>query len=125
MTTRFEKSDALKGSLTPPPDKSISHRAALLSAMASGTSRVSGYLDSADTRSTLAAVEELGAQVKKVDGPRGSLDLEIEGIGLRGPSENAGSGPVAIDVGNAGTLMRLLPGWLAGQPVGAWTSGWR
>ena len=87
--------------------------------MASGTSHVSGYLDSADTRSTLAAVEALGAGSRS-RGPRGSLDLELEGIGLDGPAENAGAGPVAIDVGNAGTLMRLLPGWLAGQPGGAW-----
>ena len=117
---RFETSGALEGSLTPPPDKSISHRAALLSAMASGTSTVSCYLDSADTRSTLAAVEALGARVKTAVGPHGSLDLEVDGIGLDGPSKHPGPDPVAIDVGNAGTLMRLLPGWLAGQPRGVW-----
>jgi len=121
--SKFEPSGPLAGSLAPPPDKSISHRAALLSAMASGTSHVSGYLDSADTRSTLAAIEALGAQIniKTTDGSDGSLDLEVEGIGLHGPSEHAGADPLVIDVGNAGTLMRLLPGWLSGQPEGAWT----
>lgn len=105
----------------PPPDKSISHRAALLAAMADGTSRISGYLDSADTRSTLAAIEKLGARARIAGGPNGSLDVEVEGIGLEGPARNAGSEPVAIEVGNAGTLIRLLPGWLAGQRAGAWT----
>ena len=121
MTTRFETSGPLAGTLTPPPDKSISHRAALFSAMASGTSHVSGYLDSADTRSTLAAITALGARIEVADGPRGSLDVEVEGIGLEGPAKNATTEPVAIDVGNAGTLMRLLPGWLAGQTSGVWT----
>lgn len=118
--TRFDPSGPLRGSLTPPPDKSISHRAALLAAMANGTSQISGYLDSADTRSTLAAIERLGAKVETTEGPNGSLDLKVEGIGLDGPSRNAGPEALEVDVGNAGTLMRLLPGWLAGQPSGAW-----
>jgi 3-phosphoshikimate 1-carboxyvinyltransferase len=117
----FEPSGALEGSLTPPPDKSISHRSALLAAMADGKSRISGFLDSADTRSTLAAIERLGATVETAGGPHGSLEVEVEGIGLDGPAGNAGPEPTQIDVGNAGTLMRLLPGWLAGQSAGAWT----
>lgn len=88
--------------------------------MADGTSNVSGYLDSADTRSTLAAVSKLGARVTATEGPNGSLDVEIDGIGLEGPARSASSETVAIDVGNAGTLIRLMPGWLAGQPNGAW-----
>lgn len=119
-TVRFAPSGALKGSLAPPPDKSISHRAAILGAMATGSSQVTGYLDSADTRSTLAAVERLGARVSASQGGAGSLEVEIEGIGLHGPAERVQDGAVAIDVGNAGTLMRLLPGWLAGQGAGAW-----
>ncbi|MDQ3729896.1 MAG: 3-phosphoshikimate 1-carboxyvinyltransferase [Actinomycetota bacterium] len=117
---RFEPSGALSGSLTPPPDKSISHRAALLGAMATGESRITGYLDSADTRSTLAAVDALGASVASSSGANGSLDVEVQGIGLDGPAKSAGADPLEIDVGNAGTLMRLLPGWLAGQPEGGW-----
>jgi 3-phosphoshikimate 1-carboxyvinyltransferase len=73
---------------------------------------VSGYLDADDTNSTLAAVQALGALVE-----RGADAIRIRGTGLRAAA------PVdrPIDVGNAGTLMRLLPGWLAGQPDGAWT----
>jgi len=106
---RFGPCGPLRGSLRPPPDKSVSHRAALIAAMGEGETAIEGYLDAADTRSTLAAVEALGAEV--TDGP----DLRIRGVGLRGAA------PVAIDVGNAGTLLRLLPGWLAGQETGAWT----
>ncbi len=119
--TRFEPSGALRGGVVPPPDKSVSHRAAILAAMAPGESRITGYLDSADTRSTLAAVEALGAGVEISAGEApGALEVRVRGIGLRGPAANAGAEPLRIDVGNAGTLLRLLPGWLAGQPAGAW-----
>jgi len=122
--TRFDPSGPLRGDLRPPPDKSISHRAALIGTMTEGTVEVTGYLDSADTRSTLDAVRALGGQVEDVgpsDGP-GGIDLHITGIGLRGPGErfDATREAVAVDVGNAGTLLRLLPGWLAGQGTGAW-----
>ncbi len=118
---RFEPSGPLSGALRPPPDKSISHRAALLAAMAEGNSAVTGFLDSADTRATLRAVEALGSIVEVEEAATaGALDLRIEGIGLRGPGERAGPNPLPIDVGNAGTLLRLLPGWLAAQGAGAW-----
>jgi 3-phosphoshikimate 1-carboxyvinyltransferase len=118
---RFEPAARLTGSLVPPPDKSISHRAALLGAMSSYPTRISNYLDAADTRSTLAAVSRLGALVQtrpaplrqeggKAGGP-GALEVVIRGTGLREALEPA----EAIDVGNAGTLLRLLPGWLAAQ----------
>ncbi|HEY4779716.1 MAG TPA: 3-phosphoshikimate 1-carboxyvinyltransferase, partial [Solirubrobacterales bacterium] len=111
--TRFDPSGPLRGSLRPPADKSISHRAALIAAMAEGETRIEGYLDAADTRSTLAAVTALGARVG--DAGPGLEGLRIGGVGLRGPH------PATIDVGNAGTLLRLLPGWLAGQDGGRWT----
>ncbi len=111
--TRFDPAGSLRGSLSPPADKSISHRAALIAAMGEGETRIDGYLDAADTRSTLAAVEALGARVRADHGPRG--ELLIEGVGLRG------AGPATVDVGNAGTLLRLLPGWLAGQVGESWT----
>jgi 3-phosphoshikimate 1-carboxyvinyltransferase len=128
VTTRFEPSGPLRGSLRPPSDKSISHRAALIAAMGEGETVVEGYLDAADTRSTLAAVEALGARVeiggaglsriaarsRPVGGERG-VAVRVHGVGLRGPA------PAPIDVGNAGTLLRLLPGWLAGQEEGEWT----
>jgi 3-phosphoshikimate 1-carboxyvinyltransferase len=113
--TRFDPSGPLRGSLRPPSDKSISHRAALIAAMSEGETPVRGYLDAADTRSTLRAIEALGARVEGADPAHIAGELRIHGVGLRGAS------PAAIDVGNAGTLLRLLPGWLAGQEEGSWT----
>jgi len=101
--------------------------------MGEGETRISGYLDAADTQSTLDAVQELGAGVVPIsetltmevppgwEGPRPEKSVargygvRIKGVGLRGP------GSARIDVGNAGTLLRLLPGWLAGQEGGRWT----
>jgi 3-phosphoshikimate 1-carboxyvinyltransferase len=123
MTTRFAPAGPLRGEVAAPPDKSLSHRAALLGAMSSTPVRVTNHLDAEDTNSTLAAVRALGADVEA-----GSDGLVIRGPGLRGAGasgRSATSEPVpdrgVIDVGNAGTLMRLLPGWLAGQDGGAWT----
>jgi 3-phosphoshikimate 1-carboxyvinyltransferase len=122
MSERFEPSGPLRGSLRPPPDKSISHRAAIIGAMADGVTRVRGYLDSDDTRSTLEAVRALGAEVgEEASEIPGSIDIDVLGIGLRGPAERHPGGDVSIDVGNAGTLLRLLPGWLAGAGSGTWT----
>ena len=113
---RFDPAGPLHGELTPPPDKSVSHRAALIGAMAEGPTRITDYLDSADTRATLGAVSAVGAEVREGESDdHGGLFVEIEGIGLRGPR------PASIDVGNAGTLLRLMPGWLAGQSGGEWT----
>ncbi len=112
--TRFDPSGPLRGALRPPSDKSISHRAALIAAMGEGGTMIEGYLDAADTRSTLAAVEALGARVEAgVDGSVSS-QLRVHGVGLRG-AESAD-----VDVGNARTLLRLLPGWLAGQEGEDW-----
>ena len=112
---RFEPAArGLAGSLRVPADKSISHRAALLGAMSSGPVRVRNYLDAADTNSTLAAVQALGARVERGSAPG---ELTIHGVGVDGPREL----DRPIDVGNAGTLMRLLAGWLAGQSGRAWT----
>jgi 3-phosphoshikimate 1-carboxyvinyltransferase len=103
---RFEPARGLSGELRAPADKSISHRAALLGAMASEPVRIERYLDAADTTSTLQAVQALGALVEQ----RGE-EVVVRGTGLREAREPEGP----IDVGNAGTLLRLLPGWLAAQ----------
>jgi 3-phosphoshikimate 1-carboxyvinyltransferase len=103
---RFEPAARLSGQLRAPPDKSISHRAALLGAMASEPVRIERYLHAADTDSTLQAVRALGALVEE----HGD-DVVVRGTGLREAREP----PQPIDVGNAGTLLRLLPGWLAAQ----------
>ena len=84
--------------------------------MAEGPTRITGYLDSADTRATLRAVAAVGAEVREGDADEhGGLFVEIEGVGLRGARS------AEIDVGNAGTLLRIMPGWLAGQAEGEWT----
>jgi 3-phosphoshikimate 1-carboxyvinyltransferase len=120
--TRFAPSGPLRGTLRPPPDKSISHRAALVAAMGEGTTAIEGYLDAEDTRATYRAVQQLGAGVERSHGEHpGAIDLSIGGIGLRGPGGRWRGGDDEIDVGNAGTLLRILPGWLAGQGTGTWT----
>jgi 3-phosphoshikimate 1-carboxyvinyltransferase len=106
MNARFEPARGLTGELRAPPDKSISHRAALLGAMASEPVRIERYLHAADTDATLAAVQALGALVEVRE-----EEVVVRGTGLREAREPDGP----IDVGNAGTLLRLLPGWLAAQ----------
>lgn len=99
----------LSGAVRVPGDKSISHRSVLFSAMAEGTSHVSGVLDSADVRSSIGAVCALGAEVNLEKQPDGSLAGDIRGWGGLGPSQPEG----AIDCGNSGTTVRLLMGVLA------------
>ena len=106
MNARFGPSGPLRGTLRVPPDKSISHRAAIIGAMAPEPVRIRNYLNAADTNSTLAAIRQLGAIVEQR-----TDELVIRGVGLRHAQQPSDR----IDVGNAGTLMRLLPGWLAIQ----------
>src|SRR5215212_8880168 len=106
MSVKVEPAVSLLGDLAVPGDKSISHRALLLGAVGEGQSRFTGFGASADTLSTAAAVRALGAEVE-VDRD----EVRVGGVGLRGLRA-----PVEpIDCGNAGTLMRLLPGLLVGQ----------
>jgi 3-phosphoshikimate 1-carboxyvinyltransferase len=104
---RVEPAVAVEGHIRVPGDKSISHRALLLGAVSDGETRIEGFGRSGDTEATLAAVRALGAEVDEHD-----VDtLTVHGRGLRGleaPQEE-------IDCANAGTLIRLLPGLLAGQ----------
>lgn len=113
---RFDPAAGLIGELAPPPDKSLSHRAAILAAMSDSEVRVERYLRSADTESTLHAVAALGADVSESSAGPGALDVTIRGVGLRAVRNPR----KPIEVGNAGTLMRILPGWLAGQGSGYW-----
>ena len=106
MNVHIGPAERIKGRLTAPADKSISHRAAILAAMADEPVLITNYLEAADTLSTLEAIQQLGALVERRD-----EGLMIRGVGLR----NAQATATPIDVGNAGTLIRLLPGWLAGQ----------
>src|SRR4051794_7088496 len=104
---KIEPATALRGHISVPGDKSISHRAVLVGAIAEGEMRIEGFGRSADTESTLAAVRALGVTVHEED-----VDaLRVEGAGLRGLREPG----EPIDCGNSGTTLRLLAGILAGQ----------
>jgi 3-phosphoshikimate 1-carboxyvinyltransferase len=104
---RVDPVSALEGHVAVPGDKSISHRAVLIGAICDGETRISGFGRSGDTEATVAAARALGVEVDEVD-----VDtLVVGGVGLRGLREPAGP----LDCGNAGTLMRLLPGILVGQ----------
>jgi 3-phosphoshikimate 1-carboxyvinyltransferase len=106
VNVRFDPVRRLRGEIEPPADKSISHRAAILGAMNAEPVRVTNYLEAQDTISTLNAMQALGALVE-----HRPEEVVIRGVGLR----EARVPDEPIDVGNAGTLMRLLPGWLAAQ----------
>lgn len=99
----------LDGAAVVPGDKSISHRAIMFAAMAQGTSRLTGVLDSADVRSTIAAMSALGATVALERQIDGSLAGGITGWGSDGPKQPS----EPIDCGNSGTTARLLMGILA------------
>jgi 3-phosphoshikimate 1-carboxyvinyltransferase len=106
---RFSPAGAISGELTVPGDKSISHRAVMVASLCDGVVAVEGFGASADTMATVAAMRSLGVEVE-IEGPQGDA-LRVHGVGLRGLR----APPGRIDVQNAGTLMRLLPGILAGQ----------
>jgi 3-phosphoshikimate 1-carboxyvinyltransferase len=106
-TARVEPVARLVGHIAVPGDKSISHRAVLIGSLCEGETRIAGFGRSEDTEATIAAVRELGADVYEHD-----VDtLRVFGVGLRGLRSPSRS----IDCRNAGTLMRLLTGVLAGQ----------
>jgi 3-phosphoshikimate 1-carboxyvinyltransferase len=104
--TAVAPAQSLRGDVAVPGDKSISHRALLLGAIAEGRSEIRGFGRSADTLSTASAVASLGAGIED-DGET----IAVEGRGLRGLRDPGRP----IDCGNAGTLIRLLAGILAGQ----------
>ena len=115
MRLRVEGGGApLRGELTPPGDKSISHRALILASLASGTSRIEGLLDAADVRATAQACRQLGAHIADADGA-----VNVEGVGTAGLKAPRGR----LDMGNSGTAMRLLAGVLAGQPFDSELTG--
>ncbi|MCW0199123.1 3-phosphoshikimate 1-carboxyvinyltransferase [Sphingopyxis sp.] len=105
----FSASVPLKGRIAIPGDKSISHRALMLSALAVGTSRVTGLLEGHDVLATAAAMRAMGASIERT----GDGEWEIDGVGVGGllqPRE-------AVDMGNSGTSTRLLMGLVASHPI--------
>lgn len=100
------RASRIRGRLVMPGDKSISHRAAMIAALAEGTSSLRNYSTSADCAATLSCLQQLGVRIE-----RSRSEVLVHGVGLHGfvaPRE-------PLDCGNSGTTMRLLAGILAGQ----------
>ena len=97
----------LHGNVRVPGDKSVSHRALMLAAIADGESRISGFLEGEDTRATAAVLARLGVRIETPS----AGERVVHGVGLHGLRGSSQS----LDCGNAGTGMRLLTGLLAGQ----------
>ena len=109
---------SISGVIEPPGDKSISHRYAILAALARGRSEISHYSAAADCRSTLDCLERLGIPVEQT-GRNGSSRVLITGAGIDGLRASRRS----LDAGNSGTTMRLLAGVLAGQHFDSMLTG--
>jgi len=105
----------MSGEVRVPGDKSISHRSIMLGALANGTTRVKGFLEGEDALATLAAFRAMGVEI---DGPENG-NVTVHGVGLHGLTAPA----EALDLGNAGTGMRLICGLLAGQAFDAKLTG--
>jgi len=111
MHFRVQPSSLAGGNVVVPGDKSISHRALMLAAIAEGSSEISGFLAGQDCLCTLAALRAMGVRVDTL----GDTTLTVHGVGLRGLQRP--SGP--LDMGNSGTAMRLFAGLLCGQAFGS------
>lgn len=115
VSFRIAPSSSLKGPVRVPGDKSISHRAAILGALADGITELSGFLEGADCLATVAVLRAMGVAV---EGPKAGR-ITIQGVGrdgLKAPT-------TALDMGNSGTALRLLTGVLAGQPFSSVVTG--
>ncbi len=108
-------SDALSGTAKLPGDKSMSHRALLLSALALGETRITGLLEGEDVLRTAAALRACGVRLER----QADAAWRVEGLGVGGLSQPS----QVLDLGNSGTAVRLLMGVLAGQPIRAFLTG--
>ena len=97
---------AITGRFTVPGDKSISHRALMLGAIAEGETTIHGFLQGEDTLATAQAFRQMGVEIHNDGGV-----VRVKGVGLHGLSKSE----VAIDLGNSGTSVRLMTGLLSGQ----------
>lgn len=107
----FVHAGPLTGTLTVPGDKSISHRALMLGALAVGESRITGLLEGEDVLATAAAMRAMGARMTRSD----DGEWRVHGVGVGGLMQPAG----ALDMGNSGTSTRLLMGLMASHPITA------
>ena len=109
MTGSYEASPAgpIQGSIRVPGDKSISHRTLMLAGIADGRSEIEGFLPSEDCRASMRAMRALGVSIAET----GATHVIVEGVGMRGLRGATG----ALDMGNAGTAIRLFTGLLCAQ----------
>ncbi|MBF0379813.1 MAG: 3-phosphoshikimate 1-carboxyvinyltransferase [Magnetococcales bacterium] len=110
-----KESPPLKGRITVPGDKSISHRAIIFAALATGETQVTKLLEGEDVLRTIAAFRGMGVEIERLE----AGSYRIEGVGLDGLAEPND----VLDMGNSGTAMRLLTGLLASQPFFSVLSG--
>jgi 3-phosphoshikimate 1-carboxyvinyltransferase len=116
---RIRHAARLRGEVRLPGDKSISHRALIMAALAEGESRIHGASDGADVRSTAGIVEALGASVERIRDDSRNIEYRVispGADGLREPAE-------VLDCGNSGTSLRLVAGMIAGLPLKAVLDG--
>jgi 3-phosphoshikimate 1-carboxyvinyltransferase len=111
---RISRSPALRGRVSVPGDKSISHRALLFGALADGAVEISGLGLGGDNASTMAALRALAVPIQQA-----GTEVRVEGVGLAGLHQAA----CALDCGNSGTTMRLFCGLLAGRPFASTLTG--
>lgn len=102
----IKKQTRLRGELTVPGDKSISHRAVMFGSLAQGTTRITHFLEGADCLSTISCFRKMGVDIE-----RNASEILVHGKGLHGLSASS----EILDVGNSGTTTRLISGILAGQ----------
>lgn len=102
----FHKSHSLKGEITVPGDKSISHRGIMLGALANGTTSITNFLKGADCLSTISCFQKMGIEIEETEN-----EILVHGKGLHGLS----APKEILDAGNSGTTTRLISGILAGQ----------
>lgn len=119
MPLRAQASGPLRGSLAVPGDKSISHRALMIGALAVGQTRIRGLLEGEDVLATASALRALGVTVCREPEADGTASYRVDGVGLGGLAAPAS----VLDMGNAGTGARLLLGVLASHPLTAQMTG--
>jgi len=103
-----EPKSGLRGNISPPGDKSISHRSAMIGAIAEGVTEIENFLSGEDCIATIRAFENMGVNIEGA----GTSSIRVDGVGLDGLKEPEN----VLDMGNSGTSMRLISGILAGQP---------
>ncbi|MBI2909232.1 MAG: 3-phosphoshikimate 1-carboxyvinyltransferase [Chloroflexi bacterium] len=109
MERKLKPCRALRGEVSLPGDKSISHRAVILNSIAAGKATVENFSPGKDCLSSVACLRALGVAIEVYPGERRLIISGVGGDGLKEPQD-------ILDAGNSGTTMRLLSGLLAGQP---------